>query len=208
MTYAIKRLTLAALSTGALALGVAAATQAPAPAPEKTSARHLAASETYETATFAGGCYWCTEADFDKVDGVVETTSGFMGGHTKNPTYKQVTYGETGHLEVVQLKYDPARVSYKKLVDYYWRTVDVLDGGGQFCDRGSSYRPAIFTHSPEQKKIAEESKAALEASKRFSRPIAVKIKDASEFTAGPAYHQDYYKKNPIKIRLLPQGLRP
>ncbi len=205
MNPALKRLALAALSLGAAALTVAAATQAPAPTPQSTSARHLAAGEAYEIATFAGGCYWCTEADFDKVEGVVETISGFMGGHTKNPTYRQVAYGETGHAEVVQVKFDPARVSYKKLVDYYWRTVDVLDGGGQFCDRGSSYRPAIFTHSPEQKRIAEASKAALEASKRFNRPIAVKIEAASEFTPGPDDHQNYYKKNSVRYGFYRKG---
>lgn len=121
-------------------------------------------------ATFASGCFWCTESDFDKVEGVKETISGYLGGKTANPTYKQVSSGRTGHTEAVQLKYDPKIVSYDRLLDYYWRNVDLLDGSGQFCDRGSQYRPVIFTHTSEQKKLAGESKAALEKSGRFDKP--------------------------------------
>jgi len=128
-----------------------------------------------ELATFASGCFWCTESDFDKVEGVKETISGYLGGKTANPTYKQVSSGRTGHTEAVQLKYDPKIVSYDRLLDYYWRNVDLLDGSGQFCDRGSQYRPVIFTHTSEQKKLAGESKAALEKSGRFDKPIAVEI---------------------------------
>jgi methionine-S-sulfoxide reductase len=157
-------------------------------------------NSSLEAATFASGCFWCTESDFDKVEGVVETISGYMGGKTKSPTYESVSAGGTGHQEVLQVKFDPAKVSYKTLLDYYWRHTDILDGGGQFCDRGDQYRPVIFAHTPEQRRLAEEGKAELEKSGRFSKPIAVEIKDASTFTAAEDYHQNYYKKNPLKYR--------
>src|SRR5690606_14656351 len=137
--------------------------------------RPSAGEQRLEVATFGSGCFWCTEADFDKVEGVVETISGYMGGTTPNPTYEQVSSGTTGHAEVLQLKYDPARVTYEQLLDVYWRNVDPLDSGGQFCDRGSQYRPVIFYHNEEQKRLAEASKAALEASGRFDQPIVVEI---------------------------------
>lgn len=154
------------------------------------------ASGKLEVATFGSGCFWCVEKNFDHVPGVVVTTSGYMGGKTKKPTYKQVSSGRTGHVEVLQVKYDPKQVSYKKLLDYFWKTTDVLDGGGQFCDRGSQYRPVIFVHNSKQRKLAEAGKAALDDSGRFSKPVAVEIVDASEFTAAETYHQNYYKKNP------------
>lgn len=153
-----------------------------------------------EVATFASGCFWCTESDFDKVEGVVETTSGYMGGKTMNPTYESVSGGGTGHVEVLQIKFDPKKVSYKTLLNYYWRHTDILDGGGQFCDRGDQYRPVIFAHTPEQRRLADESKADLAKSERFSQPIAVEIRDASTFTAAEDYHQNYYQKNPLKYR--------
>ncbi len=149
-----------------------------------------------ETATFAGGCFWCVEVDFDKVEGVVATISGYAGGTTKNPTYKTVTAGGTGHTEAVNVHFDPKKVTYQRLVDVFWRTHDLLDGAGQFCDRGDSYRPAIFANGPEQLKIAEASKAALEQSGRFKQPIATEIKLAGEFTRAEDYHQDFYKKDP------------
>ena len=158
-----------------------------------------------EVATFASGCFWCTESDFDKVKGVAETTSGYMGGTTANPTYRQVSAGGTGHAEVMQLKYDPSQVSYKDLLDVYWHNVDPLDGTGQFCDRGDQYRPAIFYHSEEQKRLAEESKTALEKSGRFGQPIAVEITAASAFTPAEDYHQDYYTKNPIQYFIYRHG---
>ncbi len=164
-----------------------------------------AASGKLEVATFGSGCFWCAEKNFDYVPGVVVTTSGYMGGKTKNPTYKQVSSGRTGHVEVLQVKYDPNQVSYKKLLDYFWKTTDVLDGGGQFCDRGNQYRPAIFVHSPEQRKLAEAGKATLNASGRFSKPVAVEIVDASEFTAAETYHQNYYKKNPWRYSYYRHG---
>jgi peptide-methionine (S)-S-oxide reductase len=157
-----------------------------------------AAQDKLETATFASGCFWCAESDFDKVDGVKETISGFMGGTTKNPTYEQVSMGHTGHAESVQLKFDPKVVSYKQLIDYYWHHTDVLDGGGQFCDRGNQYRPVIFVATPEQRKVAEESKAALEKSGRFKQPIAVQIADAGVFTPAEDYHQDFHNTHPLK----------
>jgi peptide-methionine (S)-S-oxide reductase len=149
-----------------------------------------------ETATFAGGCFWCVEADFDKVDGVLATISGYTGGTTKNPTYKQVTAGGTGHTEAVRIYYDPKKVSYDRLLAIFWRTHDLLDGSGQFCDRGTSYRPAIFAHSPEQLKRAEASKADIEKSGRFKQKIATEILPAGEFTRAEEYHQDFYKKDP------------
>lgn len=158
-----------------------------------------------ETATFSSGCFWCTESDFDKVKGVVETTSGYIGGKTPNPTYKQVSAGGTGHAEALQLKYDPSQVTYQQLLDVYWHNVDPLDGTGQFCDRGDQYRPAIFYHTEEQKRLAEESKAALEKSGRFKEPIAVEITAASTFTPAEDYHQDYYKKNPIQYFIYRHG---
>ncbi len=172
---------------------------------EAEAAGRSAGSGATAVATFGAGCFWCTESDFDKVDGVLKTISGYMGGKTKSPTYKQVSTGRTGHAEVVQITYDPKRVSYKKLLDHYWRTTDVLDGGGQFCDRGSQYRPVIFTHTAEQKKLAEAGKAALKKSGRFKRPIAVEIVDASMFTAAERYHQNYYKKQPLKYKYYRWG---
>jgi peptide-methionine (S)-S-oxide reductase len=166
----------------------------------ETAAAATAPQAGLETATFASGCFWCTESDFDKVKGVTETISGFMGGKTKNPTYAEVSMGNTGHAEAVQIKFDPKVVSYEKLLDYYWRHVDLLDGGGQFCDRGSQYRPVIFVATPEQRRLAEDSKAALEKSGRFDKPIAVEIADASEFTPAEDYHQNYHNTHPLKYR--------
>ena len=158
-----------------------------------------------EVATFAGGCFWCVESDFDKVDGVLSTVSGFMGGTTPNPSYKLVTAGGTGHYEVVQITFDPAKVSYKQLVDHFWRTVDPYDDGGQFCDRGDSYRTAIFAHTPEQKAIAEASKAELGKSGPVKEPIVTAVRDAGPFTAAEDYHQDFYLKNPVRYKFYRYG---
>ena len=149
-------------------------------------------------ATFGSGCFWCTESDFDKVPGVVSTTSGFMGGTLPNPSYDMVVTGRTGHVEVVQVAYDPAKVSYQQLLEVYWRNVDPFDASGQFCDKGSHYRPVIFAHTPEQQQLADESKVAKakELSARFKFPVVVSIEDSKPFTAAEAYHQDFYKKNP------------
>lgn len=149
-------------------------------------------------ATFGAGCFWCTESDFDKVPGVIATTSGYMGGKTEKPTYEQVSSGRTGHVEVVQVTYDPSKVTYEQLLATYWHIVDPFDASGQFCDKGTQYRPVIFTYTPEQQKAAEASKeaASKELAARFKLPVVVKIEPATAFTAAEEYHQDFYKKNP------------
>jgi len=158
-----------------------------------------------KTATFAGGCFWCVESDFEKVDGVIEAVSGYTGGQEPDPTYKEVSAGGTGHAEAVQVRYDPDKVTYKELLDVFWRHVDPTDAGGQFVDRGSQYRPAIFYHDEEQKRIAEESKSELDKSGRFSKPIAAEIVPLSEFYSAEEYHQDYYDKNPVRYKLYRYG---
>ena len=193
------------LAAGALALSILMLAPAlPSQAADAPAAQAQGGVQK-ATAIFAAGCFWCVESDFDKVDGVLETISGYTGGSKANPTYEDVGSGTTGHAEALQVVYDPAKVSYPKLLDYYWRHVDLLDGGGQFCDRGNQYRPAIFTSSNEQKKLAEESKAALEKSGRFKQKIAVKIVPATAFTPAEDYHQDYYKKNPLRYKLYRTG---
>ena len=180
-----------------LALGIAqqASAQTAKPQPKASVA----------VATFAGGCFWCMEEVYEKVPGVVSAVSGFMGGHTKNPTYQQVTSGNTGHAEVVQIEYDPAQVSYAKLVEAFWRNVDPTQRDGQFCDIGSHYRSAIFYHDDEQKRVAEASRAALEKSKPFKAPIVTQIVRASEFTRAEEYHQDFHKKNPVRYKVYKTG---
>ncbi len=164
-----------------------------------------ASAQQTETATFASGCFWCTESDFEKVPGVIDATSGYLGGKTANPTYKEVSAGGTGHTEGVEVKYDPSKVTYQQLLDVYWKNVDPFDKGGQFCDRGDQYRPAIFYHNDEQKRLAEESKAALEKSGRFKDPIVVEITQASTFTKAEDYHQNYADKNPIQYIIYRHG---
>ena len=156
--------------------------------------------EEYVTATFAGGCFWCVESDFEKVDGVVEVISGYTGGHVENPSYEQVSAGGTGHVEAVQVVYDPKKISYKELLDYFWRHVDPTDAGGQFVDRGSQYRSVIFYQDEEQKSLAEESKRELEKSGHFNKPIVTEIVPFSKFYRAEDYHQDYYKKNPLRYK--------
>jgi len=152
------------------------------------------------TATFAGGCFWCVESDFEKVPGVVEAISGYTGGHTENPTYEEVSAGGTGHVEAVQVIYDPKKVSYKELLDYFWRHVDPTDPGGQFVDRGLQYRSVIFYHNEEQKRLSEESKMTIEKSGRFNKPIVTAIVPFTKFYKAEDYHQDYYKKNPVRYK--------
>ena len=156
-------------------------------------------------ATFAGGCFWCVEEAFDKVPGVVATTSGYLGGHTKNPTYEQVSGGRTGHAEVVQVEYDPKRVGYEKLLEAFWRNVDPTQKDAQFCDHGSQYRSGIFYHDAEQRRLAEASKAALAKNKPFKGEIVTEITKASEFYAAEGYHQDYYQKNPVRYKFYKTG---
>ena len=166
-----------------------------------TSSKALAASDDdLATATFAGGCFWCVESDFDKVPGVVETISGYTGGTVDNPTYKQVTKGGTGHREAVQIRYDPKQVSYDRLLHIFWRSVDPTDGGGQFCDRGESYQTAIFVGNDEERRLAEASKEALEQSMVLDTPVVTPIELAGEFYPAEDYHQDYYTKSPIPYR--------
>ena len=157
-----------------------------------------AAEDGLEVATFAGGCFWCVEADFDAVPGVVRTVSGYTGGTLADPTYKRVSAGGTGHREAVQIFYDPKRVAYPALVEIFWRSVDPTDGGGQFCDRGRSYETAIFANSPEQKQQAEASKHALEGSGVLNRPVVTPIEVAGRFYPAEDYHQDYYNKSPLR----------
>jgi len=156
-------------------------------------------------AAFAGGCFWCTESDFEKVDGVVEVFSGYTGGQTENPTYEQVSAGVTGHIESVMVIYDPAQVSYEQLLAVFWRHVDPTDAGGQFVDRGSQYRSAIFYQDDEQRRLAEASKAELAASGRFDKPIATEIVKLGQFYPAEDYHQDYYKKNPLRYKYYRSG---
>lgn len=149
-------------------------------------------------ATFAAGCFWCVEPPFDKLPGVVSTTSGYTGGTKAGATYKDVGKGGTGHTEAVRVVYDPAKVQYETLLEVFWKNVDPLDGEGQFCDRGDMYRPGIFVHDEQQRRLAEESKAKLAATGRFKEPIAVSIEPAKEFWIAEDYHQDYYVTNPLK----------
>jgi peptide-methionine (S)-S-oxide reductase len=150
------------------------------------------------TATFAGGCFWCVEADFDKVGGVISTTSGYTGGRTPNPTYEEVSRGGTGHAEAVEIVYDPAKVSYEKLLDVFWHNIDPLAKNSRFCDHGDQYRTAIFYHDEEQHRLAEASKTAVQA--RFKQPIQTQIATAGSFYRAEDYHQDYYLKNPIRYK--------
>lgn len=149
-------------------------------------------------ATFAAGCFWCVEEAFDKLDGVLATTSGYIGGDKPNPTYEEVSSGGTGHTEAVEVLYDPSKLSYDQLLQTFWRNVDAVDAGGQFCDRGSQYRSGIFYHSAEQQQKAEASKKA--AGERLGQPIATEILAAGPFYKAEAYHQDYYKTNPVRYR--------
>jgi peptide-methionine (S)-S-oxide reductase len=149
-------------------------------------------------ATFAGGCFWCMEPPFDALDGVVSTTSGYTGGHTANPTYEQVSAGKTGHAEAVEIVYDPRKVTYARLLEVFWRNIDPLTANAQFCDTGSQYRSAIFVHDATQRKLAEASKDA--AAQRLQKPIVTEITAASQFWPAEEYHQDYYKKNPIRYK--------
>ncbi|GMA70473.1 peptide methionine sulfoxide reductase MsrA [Leuconostoc litchii] len=154
-----------------------------------------------ETAIFAGGCFWCMVQPFDSLDGIEKVRSGYTGGHTKNPTYEQVLSHTTGHTEAVKIWFDSEKMSYNELVEIYWEQTDPTDAMGQFQDRGDNYRPVIFVNSPEQRKIAEKSKAALIASKRFDEPIVTKIEDAKPFYEAEEYHQDFYKKDPAREAL-------
>ena len=174
----------------ALALLTAACSSSEAPAQPAPAVR--------ATAVFAGGCFWCTESDFDKIPGVLVTTSGYTGGRVGNPTYKQVSAGGTGHIEAVQVVYDPRRVSYAELVRRFLPTIDVTDGGGQFCDRGESYRPALFVANALERQGAVAALKAIDP--RIEKPLAVAVLPGARFWPAEGYHQDYYKKNPVRYK--------
>jgi peptide-methionine (S)-S-oxide reductase len=183
--------TRAAFLLGALIAGGAALAQAP--------------SAPLEKATFAGGCFWCVEADFDKVDGVISTTSGYIGGRLANPTYEQVSAGGSGHTEAVEVVFDPRKVSYEKLLKVFWVSIDPTVRDRQFCDVGSQYRTAIFVHDEAQRRDAEASKAALEKSKPFKAAIVTPIEMATTFYPAEEYHQDYYRRNPVRYKFYRSG---
>ena len=172
------------------AMLMAGAAVAQSPGPEQSAAKGLA--------TFAGGCFWCVEADFDKVPGVISTTSGYTGGTVVDPTYQQVSAGGTGHAEAVEVVYDPAKVTFEKLLDVFWHNHDPLTKNAQFCDHGEQYRAAIFYHDEEQRRLAEASKQAVQA--RFRQPIQTEITPAGPFYKAEDYHQDYHLKNPIRYK--------
>jgi peptide-methionine (S)-S-oxide reductase len=190
------------LIVAGLAAFVAVAAAVAQSRPEKSA---VPSDRPVATATFAGGCFWCVESDFDKIEGVVSTTSGYIGGHKTNPTYKEVSAGGTGHTEAVQIVFDPSRVSYRALVDRLWTTIDPTVKDQQFCDVGSQYRTGIFFHDEEQRREAEASKAAIEKSKPFKQPIVTEITMATKFYPAEDYHQDYYLKNPIRYRYYRTG---
>lgn len=158
------------------------------------------ASLGLERATFAGGCFWCMQPPFDELDGVIKTTAGYTGGHTQNPTYEQVSSGITGHAEAVEILYDPRKISYQKLLDVFWHNVDPTNADGQFCDYGDQYRSEIFYHDDRQKRLAEQSKAALRRSKPFKSPIVTRITPASTFYPAEEYHQEFYINHPIRYK--------
>src|ERR1700693_3793741 len=154
-----------------------------------------------EKATLAGGCFWSMESSFEKVKGVVDVISGYSGGHRKNPTYEEVEGGGTGHMESVEITYDPSKISYSQILDVFWRNINPTDPDGQFFERGTQYRTAIFYHNNVQERLAEESKEGLDKSGRFGKPIVTRIIPASEFYRAEEYHQDFYKKNPMRYKL-------
>ena len=165
-----------------------------------TSLNIFAADSKTEIATFAGGCFWCMEPPFDKLDGVLSTTSGYTGGHQANPTYKQVSAGSTGHTEAIQIEYDPAKVSYEDLLTVFWMNIDPTTANSQFCDHGSQYRSGIFYHDDKQKTAAEKSLNNLKQTKSFDEAVVTEITSASTFYPAEDYHQDYYQKNPLRYK--------
>ena len=183
-------LAVAALIGGALAL---------VSAEEQTSETPNAAPGLAK-ATFAGGCFWCMEPPFDKLDGVISTTSGYTGGQRRHPTYGEVSSGRTAHAEAVEVVYDPDKITYAQLLDVFWINIDPLTRNRQFCDRGAQYRTAIFFHDEEQERLARETKRRIEESGRFADPVVTQIVEAGEFWAAEDYHQDYYSKNPIRYK--------
>ena len=162
-------------------------------------------SQNLKIATFAGGCFWCSESDFEKIPGVVKVISGYTGGKKENPTYEEVSAGKTGHVEAIQVTYDPEKVSYETLLGVFWRHIDPTDGGGQFVDRGAQYGSVIFYHDEEQKTLAEKSRDELAKSGKFAKPIATRIVPVTKFFEAEDYHQDYYRKNPLRYSYYRHG---
>ena len=195
----MKRRILLLLALAALAAAVLAA------AAEKETTTMSETNQELARAIFAGGCFWCMEPPFEKLDGVHAVISGYIGGHQENPTYQEVSAGRTGHAEAVEIRYDPAKVSYATLLEVFWRNIDPTDAGGQFVDRGSQYRSGIFFLNEEQQRLAEASKQALQASGRFAKPIVTEIVPATVFYPAEAYHQDYYKENPVRYKYYRWG---
>ncbi|MFO8231191.1 MAG: peptide-methionine (S)-S-oxide reductase MsrA [Longimonas sp.] len=191
------------LAITTLLLGCADASSTQSDEPADTPDVDISALAQPDTATFAGGCFWCMEPPYDKLDGVAATISGFSGGDVENPSYDQVTGGDTGHTEVVQVIYDAEVVDYETLLEVYWRNIDPLDDGGQFCDRGNSYRPAIFAHNDTQRERAESTKTDVQ--ERFDEEVVVPIQPFEAFYAAEDYHQNYYEKNPGHYNRYRQG---
>lgn len=158
-----------------------------------------------ELATFAGGCFWCMQSEFDEVPGVIRSTVGYTGGHVKNPTYEQVSSGTTGHLESMEVEFDPSKLAYEKLLEIFWDNVDPTDPGGQFVDRGTEYKTAIFYHGEAQRAAADKSKEELAKRRKYTKPIATEIRAAEEFYPAEDYHQQYYKKNPTRYHMYRVG---
>jgi len=187
-------------------LAAAASATRPQAAPQSSPpASGQPAQGNQDKATFAGGCFWCMEPPFDELPGVISTTSGYTGGQKKNPTYEEVSAGGTGHTESVEVVFDPAKVTYQQLLDVFWKNIDPTTPDRQFCDVGSQYRSAIFYHSDEQKRLAMASKKTIDDSGRFKQPVVTEIVPAAPFYHAEEYHQDYYKKNPIRFKYYKFG---
>ena len=170
-----------------------------------SAAYSFADTPAHTVATFAGGAFWCMEPPFDEIDGVISTTTGYTGGSVENPTYKQVSGGRTGHAEAIQIVFDPQRVTYTDLLEIFWRNIDPTNAKGQFCDWGNQFRSEIFYHDAEQQRIASESKARLEEQKPFMEPVVTRVSAAGTFWPAEDYHQDYYKKNPVRYKFYRYG---
>ncbi len=199
-TWRRRLLTSAILVFGGL-LAACEPTAAQAPQPQATQQ----AVANPGVAIFAGGCFWCTESDFDKMPGVIETTSGYIGGHVENPTYEQVSAGTSGHIEAVRVRFDPSKTSYAQLLEAFWPTIDPVTANAQFCDRGPQYRSAIFYSNAEEQQLAEASKTALDKSGRLPAPVVTEILAASTFYPAEDYHQDYYQRNPLRYNYYRNG---
>lgn len=165
----------------------------------------MAEDNKLQKATFAGGCFWCMQGPFDHLDGVISTKAGYTGGKKENPTYEEVSSGTTGHTEAVEIMYDPLKISYKELLNVFWRNIDPTTNNQQFADKGTQYRTTIFYHDDKQKQIAVQSKSELEKSGKFDKPIVTEILPATTFYPAEEYHQDYYKKNPFRYEMYKQG---